>query len=73
MACPICSCSMAQISGGMGRPLVYWCQTCGTLKTLIGDHEQVDTPRWAQTLEREIIRDVARAAMLRQAREGEQC
>jgi hypothetical protein len=61
MPCPVCDCSMAQISGGMGRPLIYWCAVCGTLKTAFTDREQIDSPRWTKTLEREVIRDVVRA------------
>jgi uncharacterized Zn finger protein (UPF0148 family) len=39
MPCPTCDHTMQRIIDG-----TFWCPRCGTLKTISGDHTEIDTP-----------------------------
>lgn len=40
MACPTCDHTMQNL--GVNGQNIFWCNRCGTIKTVIGDYEEIE-------------------------------
>lgn len=48
MACPTCDHTMQNL--GVNGQKIFWCNRCGTIKTVIGDYEEIEEPIWIQDI-----------------------
>jgi hypothetical protein len=77
MACPVCQRTMQNL--GVEGQRKFWCPSCGTLKTVSGDYENVESPRWTRLVSahdfEELRRDVLAVAesALKACQESEPC
>lgn len=43
MPCDICGSTIQQVAGSEGTQRTFWCQRCGSLTELTGDHRRVES------------------------------
>jgi Zn-finger nucleic acid-binding protein len=58
MACPTCSHTMQNL--GVESERVFWCPRCGTIKTVRGERESVEAPRWIRLAAEDLSEALAR-------------
>jgi Transcription factor zinc-finger len=44
MSCPTCDHTMQNL--GVNGQRIFWCPRCGTLRSITGEHQEDDPPRW---------------------------
>lgn len=55
MACPTCDHTMQNL--GVNGQKIFWCNRCGTIKTITRDYEEFEEPIWIQNIIYAISRD----------------
>ncbi len=48
MACPTCDHTMQNL--GVNGQKIFWCNRCGTIKTVCGDYEEIEETIWIRNI-----------------------